>query len=109
MQDQTLHTASSSSNIETFIVISSAIKAKVVVLHTKQQNQIASKAAPLGAVAAGCIPAIYTGFGAAATTRKPLVDNQRHCLLVLSRIHDNWYNAYVSSVPVQLLTMYGWG
>ena len=49
MQDQTLHTASSSSNIETFIVISSAIKAKVVVLHTKQQNQIASKAAPLGA------------------------------------------------------------
>ena len=27
-------------------------------------------------------PAIYAGFGAVATTRTPLVDNQRHCLLV---------------------------
>ena len=26
--------------------------------------------------------AIYAGFGAAATTRKTLVDNQRYCLLV---------------------------
>jgi hypothetical protein len=94
MQDHTLHTASPFSNcsiyiIGTFVLVSSGNNNNGTCITHKTAKSDCFKNSTIRCVAAGCIPAIYAGFGAVATTRKPLVDNQRHCLLILLETSNN--------------------